>query len=43
MKPVNNSDDAQFDRNDPAHQHVHGVGPGVHQVQFGDHGQRPPA
>lgn len=41
--PVDDPDEAQLDGNDPAHQHVHGVGARVHQVQLGDHGQRPPA
>lgn len=41
--PVDDSDEAQFDGNDPARQRVRGVRAGVHQVQLGDHGQRPPA
>ncbi|KAG5830427.1 hypothetical protein ANANG_G00310500, partial [Anguilla anguilla] len=36
---VDHAHEAQLDGDDPARQHVHGVRPGVHQVQLGDHGQ----
>lgn len=41
--PVDDADEAQLDRDDSAHQDVHGVRAGVHQVQLGHHSQRPPA
>ena len=42
LTPVHHADDAQFDRYDPPTQYIHSIGPLVHQVQLGDHGQGPP-
>lgn len=43
MLPVNDSDDAQFHRNDPAHQYIHGVCTSIHQIQLSHHCQCSPA
>lgn len=41
--PIDDSYESQFDRNDSAHEYVHGVSASVHQIQFCHHSQRPPA
>lgn len=43
MLPVNDSDDAQFHRNDPAHEYIHGVCASIHQIQLSHHCQCSPA
>lgn len=37
--PVYDSNNPQFDRNDSAHQDVHGICTGIHQIQLGHHRQ----
>lgn len=43
MLPVNDSNNAQFHRNDPAHQYIHSICTSIHQIQLGDHCQSSPA
>lgn len=43
MLPVNDSNNAQFHGNDPAHQYIHSICTSIHQIQLGDHCQSSPA
>lgn len=41
--PVNYSNNTQFDRDDSAHQNIHGICAGVHKIQLGHHSEGPPS
>lgn len=43
LRAIHHADDAQLDGNDPAAQDVDGIGAGIHEIQFRDHGQSAPA